>query len=197
MSLIMIAMLEKPEGGSRPIGPLSTVVRVWDAAPDLLLGNGRFKNKRDFFYGSTGMPCERGVWEQAFIAEHARITNTCAGAGLLDLSKAYERALPGHLIDAAQMTKFPLDILRLLSCVYRCHRLLVVGQVASAPVMTEQTIVAGCTFATTLLKVLLVRMLDCVMAEFPFARVYNVVDDITVRVRGSRKFARDMLPVVV
>eukprot|EP00959_Pyramimonas_sp_CCMP1952_P324544 6792958-Pyramimonas_sp.AAC.1 len=63
--------------------------------------------------------------------------------------------------------------------------------------MTEQTIVAGCTFATTLLNVLLIRMLDCVMAKFPFARVYNAVDDITVRVRGSRKFVRDRLPIVV
>eukprot|EP00959_Pyramimonas_sp_CCMP1952_P373700 7826183-Pyramimonas_sp.AAC.1 len=98
------------------------------------------------------MSCERGVWEQAFTAEHARITNTCAGTGLLDLSKAYERVLHGHLIDAAQMTKFPLDIPRVLLRVFRCPRLLVVGQVASAPVMTEQTIVAGCTFATALLK---------------------------------------------
>eukprot|EP00959_Pyramimonas_sp_CCMP1952_P042226 883126-Pyramimonas_sp.AAC.1 len=143
------------------------------------------------------MSCERGVWEQAFTAEHARIANTCAGTGLLDLAKAYERVLYGHLIDAAQMTNFPLDILRLLLCVYRCPRLLVVGQVASAPVMTEQTIVAGCAFATTLLKMLLIRMLDCVTAKFPFARVYNVVEDITVRVRGSRKFVRDMLPIVV
>eukprot|EP00959_Pyramimonas_sp_CCMP1952_P257197 5373993-Pyramimonas_sp.AAC.1 len=89
------------------------------------------------------MSCERGVWEQALAAEHARITKTCAGAGLLDLSKAYEKVLHGHLIDAAQMAKFPLDIIRLLLCVYRCPRPLAVGQVASAPVMPEQTIVAG------------------------------------------------------
>eukprot|EP00959_Pyramimonas_sp_CCMP1952_P339839 7117108-Pyramimonas_sp.AAC.1 len=63
--------------------------------------------------------------------------------------------------------------------------------------MSEQTVVAGCTFATTLLKVLLIRMMGCVKEEFPFARVCNVVDDITVRVRGSKKFVRDMLPVVV
>eukprot|EP00959_Pyramimonas_sp_CCMP1952_P452289 9466313-Pyramimonas_sp.AAC.1 len=122
--LIMIAMLEKPEGGFRPIGLLTTFVTVWGRCARSVARHWGNAKKRAFIYGRAGMSCERGAREQAFAAERALPANSCLGEGLLDLSEAYERVLHGWLIDAARAWKFPLGILRILIAIYRGPRLL-------------------------------------------------------------------------
>ena len=47
-------------------------------------------------------------------------------------------------------------------------------------VATLQTIVAGCSFATTLLKVVLMRTIDEVLARNREVRAFVVIDDITL-----------------
>eukprot|EP00959_Pyramimonas_sp_CCMP1952_P015767 333557-Pyramimonas_sp.AAC.1 len=64
----MMAMLEKPEGGFRPIGLLCTLIRVWGRFSRSVARAWEGINKRSYFYGRSGKSCERGVWKRAFVA---------------------------------------------------------------------------------------------------------------------------------
>ena len=99
-------------------------------------------------------------------------------------SKAYERVAHKFLIDCAVKTKFPLDIIRLSRCINRRPRLLLVGHMASLPVLW-QTIAAGCAL------VLLLPTLELATKRYQCAKLINVVDDITLEVRGSVGFVSD------
>ena len=62
-----------------------------------------------------------------------------------------------------------------------------IGATATAQVATSQTIVAGCSFATTLLRVVLLKAVDRSILAWPKAEIYVVVDDLTVAVMDPDK----------
>ncbi|CAK0897082.1 unnamed protein product, partial [Prorocentrum cordatum] len=106
---------------------------------------------------------------------------------LVDMTKCYEKVVHFFLALAAIKHGFPLYRLRYLLCLYRGQRVLQVGRVCSELVACIQAILAGCTFATTLLKCLLLDPLDQVVSKFPSVRIYNVVDDITCGATGKAR----------
>eukprot|EP00959_Pyramimonas_sp_CCMP1952_P138609 2901146-Pyramimonas_sp.AAC.1 len=65
MKIILVAMIEKPDGGHRPIGLLSAFVRVMSRMLRRAAVSWERDHQREYFYGSAGRSCERAVWEQS------------------------------------------------------------------------------------------------------------------------------------
>jgi len=76
---------------------------------------------------------------------------------------------------------------------YSGSRSIVFGQACSAPLEAGGTILAGCSCATTLAKVLLLRLLVAVTKAFPSAEAKNVVDDISLQSLGPQRFVASVL----
>ena len=181
LALLLIVLIPKPTGGDRPIGLFAGVVRVWTKYLFQKYVTPWSKlHPRTYWYGETGKSCELCVWIQSVLAEYASAKGHTYSALLHDLEKAYENVKHSLLIQEAKRFGFPLRVLQLALMLYRVPRRVVLGGVATALVATEQTIVAGCTFATTLLKLTLMHAVDVVVTRHPQAHVAVVVDDITV-----------------
>ncbi|CAK0883406.1 unnamed protein product [Prorocentrum cordatum] len=70
--------------------------------------------------------------------------------------------------------------LRLLLAMYQAPKLLQMGQVMPGIIYAGQGIIAGCAFATSLMKLILLTPVDAMIIHWPSTRVFNVVGDITL-----------------
>ena len=186
--LLKVVLLPKPDGGDRPIGLFASVIRVW--AKFLFaqhVGPWQARNARPYFFGEQGKTCEDAVWLHSALAEYAQYSGKSYAAALLDLTKAYEKVDHKVLAEAAARYGFPLRVLKIALMFYRMSRVVIVEGLATSPVFTAQTIVAGCSFATVLLRLMLLPILDSVAANWPSAKMAVVVDDITIAGMGKQE----------
>ncbi|CAK0872580.1 unnamed protein product, partial [Prorocentrum cordatum] len=68
-----------------------------------------------------------------------------------------------------------------------------VGEALSLPFTVNSSIVAGCSFATTLLKIVLKDVCDEFMARWPRLGLALMVDDSTIQALGSEHFVKKAL----
>ena len=83
---------------------------------------------------------------------------------LADIVKCYEQVPHDVLLQEAINNHFPLVVLRVCLAFYRATRVLVRDGAVSRDLVATRTIAAGCVHATALLKCLMVRTLDHVVA---------------------------------
>ena len=122
---------------------------------------------RAFFACKAGAGAVDAVYEVAFADEHAKAIGWHSGAITADLSKCYEMVLLGLLYSRAREAQFPHSILRVAISMYSSFRTIRVDGCFSMLVATLQGIIAGCTFATYLLKAFMITMLDSFTLEYP------------------------------
>eukprot|EP00959_Pyramimonas_sp_CCMP1952_P308422 6454595-Pyramimonas_sp.AAC.1 len=108
----------------------------------------------------------------------------------MDLTKAYEKVCHYPLIEAAVMWNFPLYRLRVRLQQYRGPRALSLAGVCSMVTQVHQSMLAGCPFATSLLRLFRMAPLGSMVEKWPTVFPFNVVDDITLFMSGSAKFAQ-------
>ena len=93
--------------------------------------------------------------------------------------KAYEHVRHDRLIDFARRRKFPLILLRMCVAAYGGARRLVVEGVCTEPFsIGGQSLIAGCSFATTLLKVYLLSVFDMLSRWHSGVELHVFVDDV-------------------
>ena len=181
LQLLMVALLPKPTGGDRPIGIFPTCLRVWTKwLQPLYAGAWEKANPRAFFYGEEDKSCDQAVWIQAATAEAATAMRKHYASSLSDLKKAYENVCHPQLAREAAALGFPLRLLKLALFFYRLPRVITIRGCATAMVRTSQTIVAGCSFATTLMRVVFMRTIDAIIVRHPRVTPFVVVDDVTL-----------------
>ena len=73
LDLVMIVLLDKADGGRRPIGLFPTVIRVWMRARAAHARAWEATNASRELYGSAGMGAQRAAWVEAFCAECAAL----------------------------------------------------------------------------------------------------------------------------
>ncbi|CAK0816547.1 unnamed protein product [Prorocentrum cordatum] len=185
IALILLAQLPKPEGGYRPVGIESGVSWGFHKIARHEAVEWEDRHPRSYHYGVKGKSCERAAWEQSLAVENHSLTGFTAGLALLDLTKAHEKVVHFLLVQAAVAWHFQIFRLRLLIAKYRGPRVLSLSGVCSDVVHSSQTILAGCPFATTLLRLFLLSPLGKVCEHFPPAVPFNVVDDIALFMGGG------------
>ena len=179
IDVLLVALLAKPESGDRPIGIFSSFLRVWGRWSRRKLGNAwEEANKRSYFYGGQGRGAEASAWSTGVLAEWADSQDQSCAFLFLDLQKAYENISHVHLIRSAIFFNFPLRILRFCLRGYRGTRIISVGGIMTPPVSTQSTIVAGCSWATSLLRLALILEFDSFKVAFDFIFLSVYIDDI-------------------
>eukprot|EP00973_Karenia_brevis_P045392 6287233-Karenia_brevis.AAC.1 len=78
-----------------------------------------------------------------------------------------------------------MRILRVCLSIYGGPRVLSVEGAVTETFCLSTSIVAGCTFATTLLRVVLIEILDAGCRLYPQIELYVYIDDIDLGVSGT------------
>ena len=120
------------------------------------------------------------VWRQAFAAEAARFSQQHYGCIMWDIHKCYELVQHSHLVHAAYKHDYPLAILRLSLASYRAPRRILLNGLASRNISANCGIIAGNTFATTELRLLLLDTVSQHICDHPSIRLNIVVDDLSL-----------------
>ena len=160
LDLVLIVLLDKADGGRRPIGIFPTIVRVWMRARAAHARAWEAANASDELYGSAGMGAQRAAWVEAFCAESAALESESHAQALMDLTKAFETIPHDLLLDAAKCRGFPLALLRLSLAAYRLKRSVGIDGVYSRQIRATRGITAGSGFATSELRLLLLDVMQ-------------------------------------
>ena len=90
------------------------------------------------------------------------------------------------MAEASRRKGFPLIIVRLCLAIYAGPRIISVDGAVTAAFRLGTSIVTGCSFATTLLRVVLIECLDMGSRLYPMVSFYVYVDDIDIGAYGHR-----------
>ena len=188
VQVLLIVFLDKPDGGKRPIGLLASILRIWGKLRRSYANEWERDNARSYFWGGAAKGAEQCVWHQALRSEWASGAGQCSASALLDLAKCYEKVKHGLLADKCQQHGFNAIVARLAISLYAGPRRLVANGAVSRQMCTKQGILAGCTFATTLLRVLLISSCDATALHWPSIRLGVFVDDASLQAVGLEEF---------
>ena len=197
VSLVLIVLLPKPDGGLRPIGLFPTIVRLWMRARTVHARAWEAAHAMPQLFGGAGMGAQRAAWTMAFRAEAAALSAQEHAVALLDLVKAFER-VPHHLLAAAAARKgYPLVLLRLSLAAYRMQRAIGIEGVFSHLLVATRGITAGSGMATTELRILLIDVIVVANRNWPLAQLVLYVDDLAVTASAAAEVAVRVVAEVV
>jgi hypothetical protein len=197
VSLVLIVLLPKPDGGLRPIGLFPTIIRLWMRARTVHARAWEAAHALPQLFGGAGMGAQRAAWTVAFRAEAAALSAQEHAVALLDLVKAFER-VPHHLLAVAAARKgYPLVLLRLSLAAYRMQRVIGIEGVFSRLLVATRGITAGAGMATTELRLLLIDVIIVADRNWPLAQLVLYVDDLTVTASAAAEVAVRVVAEVV
>ena len=192
---VMVGLL-KPEGGHRLIGLLAGPIRWWGRARRRVADAWEQAWRRPYFVAAKGFSAEAVTWRVQCRAGAARARGKQAAAFIGDLKKAYELVRHPLLAREAAAVDFCLQLLRVILAVYGGPRRLVVDGAVTRVFRTVRGIIAGCTFATTLLKVFMVRAFDY-YTQHSAVPVYVYIDDVSLDMVGHALDIALALPAAI
>ena len=158
---MLVAMIDKPKGGLRPVTLFASLFRVWAKVRRPAADEWKQANDREYLIFGKGASPEQAVWRQAVKAEAVacRTTGTagstmtpkvraCAATCLFDLRKYYEMIPLDVLEDRARRAGLPRSLVRCCLAMHRAPRFLRRGQALHAGRFCARLgVPAGCVFA--------------------------------------------------
>ncbi len=119
--------------------------------------------------------------EAAKAAGHAAITV------LEDMESFYETIDRDILVDEARRLGYPTCLVRASLAAYAAPRMITFGRATAKELHARRGLIAGCSFATTLVKVFYLRRLDAMAKEIPDnVKVDGYIDDLALTAEGPR-----------
>jgi len=183
---VLLHLIPKKGGGKRPIGLVNGLCRLWELVRRPLVRAWRAAQGRKYDYGARGRSSTDAVWLQALYDEAAEFSEEAAATALLDLTKAFE-SVPLELIWArGNEMGFPPGILRLSLEMCAFVRHLVLEGVLGEGTETLSAILAGTSFATDLLFIVMTMPCDRLLERWPRANLSLVVDDMAIQLVGEK-----------
>ena len=181
---LLIVQIPKAGGGRRPIGLLATLIRVWEKIRKPVMEVWRTGVERSYNFAGKGKSSDIAAWLQAHKAEYVASKGESSAASLVDLTRAFEM-VPLELVWAAGLRLHcPPAILRLELEAFSLTRRLVFRGAVADPIQTYSSILAGGSFATDALFMVMSGVCDRILVENPGVNLCLFVDDLTVHVEG-------------
>jgi len=175
---VIIALIDKAQGGLRPLGLLRSLVRVWGRTRRGLLVDWEHHNaSQPFFAASRGRSALDAVWRRSFRAETGAAGQMVSAATLWDLKKCYEHVVHWRLASKAYEAAYPMALMRLSIKMARWARRVSRDGVVSRQVWPSQGIIAGLMSATYDLKAYLLQTLSSHAASHPEVHISFYIDD--------------------
>ena len=91
MGIVVVVLLQKTDGGFRPIGLIPLMPRVWMRCRRDDCNQWESMCDRDYLYAGAGKGSTVAAWKQSARAEVAKAYGQNIAQSLLDLVKAFER----------------------------------------------------------------------------------------------------------
>ncbi len=183
---IVFARIPKEAGGHRLIGLLTSLYRVWAKLRRPLCQKWEDGYCRGWDYASKGAGAVSAAWDLMVEWEASEAVGMKTAAFMGDLKRFYE-FIPHTLVLAkARRLQFPPTLAILAVHMYGGARRISVDKCLTGPAWTLRGVVAGCSLATTVVKLILLEAIDSVVREFPRLRPFVYLDDITLLWRGTR-----------
>ncbi len=185
----------KKLGGSRLIGVSPTLYRLWAKA--------RYNDirhiieqrlNRPYFAAAPGRGATNAAFTHAWEAEAAAANQEETATTLIDFEKYYECISHEELAVGARMIGLPLTVMTMAAHLYLGPRHISVGKMVSNATFPRRSVLAGCTWATLLIRAIMVRPIENLLKKIAdemkgwrtkiSMMVY--VDDCMISTRGSR-----------
>jgi hypothetical protein len=161
-------MIPKPEsagGGVRPIALLSSVYRIWAVARVEVARRWEKENHRFYFSAAKGSSALDLAWKQGLDSELAGALGAHMLSVFLDISKFYDNILLGRLLKELLRWGFPVRMSVLVIKMYAGMRHLLFSGSVGVGCSFLQGVLAGCTFATTMVKVYVISSYDALVSR--------------------------------
>ena len=204
MCEVLIRLLAKATGGTRPVGIYPWFYRAWAAVRKEHARKWEEANNQSFFAAAGGLSPEDVVWRSLLKNKAAMQKGEAAGkrgkeeVGVVqlveDFKKSYENIGHAGLEEKAKRLGFPEAPLRVVMFGYKCPRRIVFEDVVSEQAFPRAGLVAGDAFATTMVKIhyleVFVKFRDRWQKKLGSNEVemeLNLyVDDISITLRGPK-----------
>ena len=158
--------LAKKSGGSRLIGVATSLYRLWSRVRYADVKDAlEARLARPFMAAAPRQGAQRAVSEISLKAEQAQLQGLESVATMVDISKFYESLDLVDVALAADYFGIPRAIIRLCLSFYLAPRYIRVGRAWAKPVFPQRSIVAGCTWATVLIRCLMLGPAERLLAE--------------------------------
>ena len=184
---ILVAQIPKASGGRRPIGLLPGLVRIWERLRKPVVEVWRRSVERDYNWAAKGRSAQTAVWRQALRDEAAIARGKMTAATLVDLVKAFEMVKLELVWRQGLALHFPPLVLRMVLESFAFARMLSWKGAVAEEVHTLSAILAGGSFATDALYIVLIWPCDELVFENPRADLCLFVDDLTLHVEGDKE----------
>ena len=181
----ILVRIPKPGRGHRLIGLLVTLFRVWGKVRREYCQEWEDRNRKEYDYACKQRGATGEMWDVALLDECARKEKATTACWAADLSKFYERIPHWRLLQCAKDEGFHPTIAWLALQVYGGVRRIRVDQAFSEPASVGQGIIAGCSLATTLVKVFMWKALDRAVKSFPMIKLRVYLDDLLLQWVGK------------
>ena len=147
----MLIRIPKPDGGTRLIGILASIVRIWGRLRRSLSAQWEGDYAHTAFWGGVGKSSVAAAFDHDLAGEIARTEGKYTGSAFFDQEKCYELVPLALLWREAKEMGFPLRVAWLCIIIYAGERVISAYGSYSVTVRTVCGITAGCTHATTCL----------------------------------------------
>ncbi len=173
--------------GARLIGISGAIYHVWARLRyDDCRGVLEARLDRPWFAAAPGKGAERAALEVSLAAEAASARDLHTASSAVDLKKFYEHITATDFAIGAIQVGIPLHIILLTSHLYTGPRLLRVRQAVADPLFPRRSVVAGCTWATVHVRVMMLLPLDRFQERIKaMAKQWDVQVRLTMYIDGG------------
>ena len=186
ISLLLVVLIPKPQGGERPIRIFPTLLRLVDRWYRWSHGARWLARQHPGpFYGLKGRIVEDAVWRHGLLAEWDQAGGQAAVTLLFDIIKAFEHVRHVPLWEAAKRNGFDLVLMRWIMYTFRMARRFQLYGGCSDECWVRRSIVPGISFADIFMRLSVTDALAQVQQSIPKCIMAVVSDDIQVTVFGK------------
>jgi len=191
---VAIFLLDKPSGGTRPIGLFTAAYRLWSKARQGQAAEWAARNDRAFFAAGKGRCTTDPAWRHSVRNQISRAKGDEVAALCWDLRKFYETVSWARLREQAVKHGFPLTLVDITINAYRMARVVTYEGRPAADVYPSRGIVAGDSLSDVLVKLYYLETLDEFAVANPSVGLEVYFDDLQISARGPARLVQKTLP---
>ena len=191
---ILIALLDKAAGGTRPIAPIAMIVRVWCRCRNWRGQKWLASCVAGFDDAVAGRSAEMAVYDRAVANESAASLGFDVVTAYLDGHKFYDNINLVMLAGEAAASGYSPMVLCMLLRLYAAVRVIRVQGACASGFVACTGVLPGCQEATNMAKSIVRSIIGMCLESRPLATIRKYLDDLTMPMEGTEKMLIKYFP---